>query len=106
MQALLVRRDPVSLVEQEGTVTMVRELPDFLRQQPLAIHHFYYDWQTDWRDDELWLDKRVNLADDLTRCYSSIPEKPVGGIPALWSGYRSCVTLDEKTNQLYRLKGV
>ncbi len=106
MKALLVRRDPVSLIEQEGTVTAVRELPDFLRQQPLAIHPFYYNWRLSWPDNRILLEKEIKPADVLISSYNALPEKPAGGIPAFWSGYRSCITEDDRTGELFRLKGV
>lgn len=92
---LLVRRDPLYLAENlNGTVEAIREMPAFLAESPLTIRPELFNIRSS-RDDLLKIkdDKIVTL------------ECPPGTIPGVWSGYRSCLTLDHQTGNLYKLKG-
>src|SRR3989344_8898534 len=93
---LLVRRDPLYLVEcSEGTVERIRDMPAFLSKSPLSICPELFEIRSS-RGDLLKIkdDKIVTL------------ECPNGTIPGVWSGRRSCLTIDSVTGNLYKLKGV
>ncbi|HLD78973.1 MAG TPA: hypothetical protein VJA18_00260 [Candidatus Nanoarchaeia archaeon] len=93
---LLVRRDPLYLVEcLDGTVERIRDMPAFLSESPLSIYPELFEIRSS-RDDLLKIkdDKIVTL------------DCPNGTIPGVWSGRRSCLTIDSVTGNLYKLKGV
>lgn len=91
---LLVRRDPLYLAENFGTVESIREMPVSLSKCPLTISPEVLGIRSS-RDDLLKIkDNRIVTLD----C-------PNGTIPGVWSGYRSCLTLDTLTGNLYKLKG-
>ncbi|MDP3640135.1 MAG: hypothetical protein Q8R53_02950, partial [Nanoarchaeota archaeon] len=100
MKRLFVRRDVLLLAEREGEVEVFRELPDFLRQSPFTVNPYYRD-PFRWNYIKLLPAKNDERVE---HTLSSFHKDNV--VHALWSGYRSCLTLDEKTQELFRLKGV
>ena len=93
---LLVRRDPLYLVGcLDGTVESIRDMPAFLAEGPLTICPELLGFRSS-RDDLLKItDEQIVTL-----------ECPNGTIPGVWSGNRSCLTLDSVTGNLYKLKGV
>lgn len=93
---LFVRRDPLFLwAEEDYEIESFAEMPDFLSEEALKIDPELLDWRSS-RDDLLKIkDPRLVTL----KC-------PEGTIPGVWSGYRSCLTIDSVTGELYRLKGV
>jgi hypothetical protein len=118
--SLLIYRDPLHLVETKGKVEAVKKLPDFLAKNPLVAHSSYIHDEREWEFiHELFIKEstRVNtyyeviLKKDEDPFVSPFKHKfvhnfPVEGIPALWSGWRSCIVKDPETQQMYRLKGI
>jgi len=102
MPRLFVRRDPLHLIPREGSVHIDGTIPENLSRQPLVADPKFLDLKLQWHDNELPI--RPGQKDLI------LPEETgmlgTKGIPAVWSGYRSCVTLDETTNQLFKLKGI
>ncbi len=91
---LLVRRDPLYLTEcLDRTVECIRAMPSFLSQGPLTISPELLNIRSS-RDDLL------KTEDDTVTL-----ECPPGTIPGVWSGYRSGLTFDQQTGNLYKLKG-
>ncbi|MEK6939200.1 MAG: hypothetical protein AABX31_00580 [Nanoarchaeota archaeon] len=92
---LLVRRDPLYLAEcLDGTVENIREMPSFLSQSPLSIPPELLNIRSS-RDDLL------KTRDDIVTL-----DCPPGTVPSVWSGRRSALTIDPRTKNLYKLKGV
>lgn len=118
---LLVHRDPLHLIETKGRIEAVKKLPDFLSKTPLIAHPSYIHTERNWNFiKELFIKELApevnqnqvlllnNMRDPF---YYNFEHKfvhnfPVKGIPALWSGWRSCIIKDQETQQMYRLKGI
>jgi len=89
------------LMELAGEVEVFGELPNFLRQSPLRANPYF---RNPFRWNYIKLLPAKN--DEWVEHTLSSFYKDNSTVPALWSGYRSCLTLDKKTQELYRLKGV
>ena len=97
-QKLFVHRDRLYLQKRKGLVEPFEELPDFLRKSPLKVSRFCKE-------------SRFLFERNLVSTYFNnenrlcLPESKKN-ITTYWSGFRSCITADLSTGQLYRLKGV
>ncbi len=97
---LFVYRDPLYLKKRNGIVEPFRELPDFLGKSPLDVKInslFYYN--------RFVFEGNLMPLHTSDREWNDLPEDKKH-VPAYWSGFRSCVTADLSTGQLYRLKGM
>lgn len=101
MSKLLVRRDRLPLIPIEGEVVDQKGLPEFLKKSALGGDPEFFNLGYQYSNRELPIRNGENLF-VLPHGYPS----ENGNIPAVWSGYRSCLTQDEETGQLYKLKGM
>ena len=120
MNSLLVHRDPLYLVETKGKVEAVKQMPDFLSKAPLVAHPSHIHEERSWEFvNELFIkelalvvnyDKTILTEDrdpfDYCFKHKFVHNFPIKGVPALWSGWRSCIVKDPETQQIYRLKGI
>ncbi len=109
---LFVRRGALHLVERIGEVIQVRKMPRVLSKSPLTAEFQDYSFP-EFPNDSLPVKRDKQISDTLNKFnehfhkhispYNGTPKRR--RIPALWSGYRSCVVID-KTGQMFRLKGI
>ena len=102
MKQLLVRRDPLNLIKKLGKVEKIKEMPEFLAQSPLICDPYFYDKALIRDNRHLPLRKDDNLFEHPS-VYEGYKKE---GVPAVWSGYRSCVTYDQNIKELFKLKGI
>src|SRR3989338_9217285 len=104
MNPLFVVRDPLNLIETEGRVEVLKEVPDFLRKNPLMADPYFFNLKILRYNESL----PVREDGSPSKVFSSpnVGGYKRDGVPALWSGHRSCITLDSRTEQMYRLKGI
>lgn len=114
---LLIKRDKTLLSSTEGQV-LVDGVPDFLRiprvVDPTKIRVMEERGDDDLlitnRNDYESMDSHLKLVNGNNSYFqylkNLIRKKKLQNIPALWSGYRSVLVQDPKTNNLFRLKGV
>jgi hypothetical protein len=102
MASLLVKRDPINLLEREGRVEVFKEVPGFLGKTPLAVDPFFIRAILARQNEDL----PVRRNDNVFVSPRELQGYNTAGVPALWSGYRSCITFDSSNRTLYRLKGV
>lgn len=115
-QKLFVKREPLFLVEREGIVEKVTEIPEQLSKNPLIVEPVFnspYDHPSHYNEEDLLIRKPEDdplaiIQENRVQCKVLYQGDVISimAVPAVWSGRRSCVTRDTKTDQLFRLKGV
>ena len=113
MYRLFVRRDQTSLSYRTGRLEAVGTIPEFLQKPlgytPTACFHMLLMKELEERHSDCG-----SLSSDLLYHQLPIGKRKTNGfhrledekIPALRSGYRSCLVEDPEEKKIYRLKGV
>lgn len=113
MSYLFVNRQPLVLQRHEGKVDEYKTLPQFLKDGPLLadpVSEVVDVFDIRKKRDKFHFDTREMLVDSHDNP-AALPGLTINGygndhIPALWSGYRSAITIDTLTGKLYKLKGI
>lgn len=122
---LLVKRDINTLMNTEGRVFVDSDVPDFLKVPRVVPKEQVKSIKERYPEDDLLIQNgkdHEEIDHHFKYITSSPPEnwfgwlfyymnrhngkKPIQEVPSLWSGYRSSLVRDPKTNKWFRLKGI
>ncbi len=96
---LLVKRNGIKLVRIEGRAFVDGDVPDFLRKVRFRFGDYENDFGVSLKD--ILFSER-----DWKTLLNYLDNRSFGNVYGLWSGRRSTLVHDSKTDRLFRLKGV
>jgi len=118
MESMIVRRDPLLLIPTcvdyekrrvgRSRVKIFESIPESLRKGPLMAHSGFYNLKFLADEESLFVRDKTAFESppevpDIQEHIKAVWAEPP--IPALWSGYRSCLVKAED-GQIYKLKGI